>query len=413
MKWINTVNALLHALFFLCYAYQFFYIFVSLLKKPRQTFPAKANRYAVLIAARNEEAVIETLLTALRQQTYPEDLVDLYVVADNCTDRTAELAEASGATVFRRTDSTLRGKGYALQFLLNRIDRSLYDGFFVFDADNVPDERFIEEMNRTFSSGYPIVTGYRNSKNFGDNWISYGYALWFLRESRFLNDARMRLGTGCAVSGTGFLFSREVIEETDGWNFFLLTEDIEFTVHHLCNGKRIGYCGSAVLYDEQPVTFRQSWRQRMRWAKGYLQVFGVYGKDLLRGILSGSFSCYDMGMNILPAAVLSVFGLVFNLSALAAAAIGGFSLLPVLLSVLEGLGNTYLTFLFIGGITVLSEWKQIHTTARKKVLYLFSFPVFMLTYIPISLAALCKRRVEWKPIKHSRSLSLDQIRNNL
>ena len=97
MKWINTVNALLHALFFLCYAYQFFYIFVSFLKKPRQTFPAKANRYAVLIAARNEEAVIETLLTALRQQTYPEDLVDLYVVADNCTDRTAELAEASDA----------------------------------------------------------------------------------------------------------------------------------------------------------------------------------------------------------------------------------------------------------------------------------------------------------------------------
>ena len=174
------------------------------------------------------------------------------------------------------------------------------------------EENYIEEMNKVFSQGYEIVTSYRNSKNFGDNWISSGYALWFLRESQFLNHARMKLGTSCAVSGTGFMFSQKVLDECGGWNFHLLTEDIEFTVHNVVRGLKIGYCHDAVFHDEQPTGFRQSWRQRLRWARGYLQVFGKYGKDLLRGIAHGSFSCFDMTMNIMPAAILTFVGVFAN-----------------------------------------------------------------------------------------------------
>lgn len=209
-----------------------------------------------------------------------------------------------------------------------------------------------------------------------------GYALWFLRESRFLNDARMRLGTSCAVSGTGFLFSRDVIQETGGWNFFLLTEDIEFTVHHVCAGKTIGYCSTAVLYDEQPVTFRQSWRQRLRWAKGYLQVFRKYGTRLLSGIFSGRFSCFDMGMCIMPAAVLSIVGLISNTSLLFLSAAEGQSVLTVLISAGQLLLNTYLTLLFLGSITTITEWRRIYAPAWKKILYTFTFPLFMLTLHP-------------------------------
>ncbi len=124
--------------------------------------------------------------------------------------------------------------------------------FFVFDADNVLDCHFVEAMNRTFTDGYEVVTSYRNSKNFGDNWISSGYALWFIRESRYLNNSRMLMGTSRAISGTGFLFSRKVIESTNGWVFHLLTEDIEFSVYHILQGRTIGFCPDAVLYDERP-----------------------------------------------------------------------------------------------------------------------------------------------------------------
>lgn len=154
--------------------------------------------------------------------------------------------------VYTRFNREKVGKGYALEQLLLHIEEDypkVYDGFFVFDADNVLDCRFVEEMNRTFSDGYEVVTSYRNSKNYGDNWISAGYALWFIRESRYLNNSRMLLGTSCAVSGTGFLFSRQVMESTNGWKFHLLTEDIEFSVHHILQGRKIGFCADAVLYD--------------------------------------------------------------------------------------------------------------------------------------------------------------------
>lgn len=100
-------------------------------------------------------------------------------------------------------------------------------------------------MNMTFNDGYDAVTSYRNSKNFGDNWISHGYGLWFLHEAQFLNRGRMRIGNSCMVSGTGYMISRELIEKNDGWNFFLLTEDIEFTADCIANGVTIGYCERA------------------------------------------------------------------------------------------------------------------------------------------------------------------------
>lgn len=134
-----------------------------------------------------------------------------------------------------------------------------YDAYLVLDADNILDPNFISEIEKVYSSGYEIVTCYRNSKNYGDNWISAGYALWFLREAQYLNNARMRLGSSCAVSGTGFLFSDGVLEACGGWNFFLLTEDIEFTIDNVVRGEKVGYAAGAVLYDEQPTSFAQSW----------------------------------------------------------------------------------------------------------------------------------------------------------
>ncbi len=279
----------------------------------------------------------------------------------------------------------------------------VYDGFFVFDADNVLDCRFVEEMNRTFSDGYEVVTSYRNSKNYGDNWISAGYALWFIRESRYLNNSRMLLGTSCAVSGTGFLFSRQVMESTNGWKFHLLTEDIEFSVHHILQGRKIGFCADAVLYDEQPVTFRQSWRQRLRWARGFLQVFRKYGFGLVKGIGKGHFSCYDMSMTVMPAYILTVGLIIAYLVGGVMSTAEGISFLPCLMYILQTFLGLYVVLFLVGVFTTITEWKRIHTTPLRKVLYTVTFPLFMLTYIPISMVALFSRKVQWKPIEHHRA----------
>ena len=264
-------------------------------------------------------------------------------------------------------------------------------------------------MTKTFSDGYPIITSYRNSKNYGSNWISAGYALWFLREAKYLNNARMLLGTNCAVSGTGFMFSKEILEKNGGWKFFLLTEDIEFTINSAINGDKIGYCGTAVLYDEQPVKFGQSWRQRMRWAKGYLQVFYNYGWKLLKGTFTKkSFSCFDMCMTIMPGIILTIFSVFVNITVAVAGFLTGDNVLIPVESVLESLRNAYLMMFAIGAITTITEWKQIYTTTFKKILYMFTFPIFMATYIPISFVALFKK-VQWKQIEHTQAKTIEDI----
>ena len=328
-------------------------------------------------------------------------------------------ARRAGAFVYERFDQSKKGKGYAMDYLFRRLaeeGKDVYDGYFVFDADNLVDPGFVAEMNRTFDRGYDAVTCYRNSKNFGTNWISAGYSIWFLREARFLNFPRTLLGTNCHVSGTGFLVSAQVIRENGGWPFHLLTEDIQFSVDCAIRGRRIGYCDKAVVYDEQPTTFRQSWDQRLRWSKGFYQVDRAYTLPLLKGCLRWGHkgtSCYDMFATVAPGMLLTLFIILFNGVVLAACLTQPTHMAARIIHECLGfigsnLWNFYLGLLAYGMLTVLSEWRHISAAPMQKIGYVFTFPVFMFTYIPISIAALV-RKVEWKPIYHTAAKKLNEL----
>jgi len=378
------------------------------------------NKYAVIIAARNEELVIGHLIQSIKNQKYPEELIDIFVVADNCTDNTAMVAEQAGAIVKKRFNKNRIGKGFALDYMIKIIEKEYstnkYEGYFVFDADNLLDENYINEMNKTFNEGYRVITSYRNSKNYDQNWISAGYALWFMHEAEYLNLPRMVLNSSCAISGTGFLVHAGLIKDNGGWIHHLLTEDIEFSVSQIIKGEKIGYCRSAMFYDEQPVTFNQSWHQRLRWAKGFYQVFAKYGKGLIGSIFQGKhnkFSCYDMTMTIMPAMLISSVSIIVNgLFYLA----GIFELFDekeivhvTTMVMLKSIGWYYAILFILGLITTLTEWKKIHCSSWKKIAYTITFPFFMFTYIPISVVALFKD-VEWKPTAHTVVKSLDDVR---
>lgn len=418
-SFINGFNLFLFVLFACCYGYQVLYVLIRMCRKLRYKKAKNLHRYAVLIPARNEGAVLENLLMSIASQNYPQELVDVYVIADNCTDDTAEFARRHGVNVIERFNQEQVGKGYALNYAFHEIDRekgiSYYDGYMVFDADNVLDENFIREMNNTFDAGHRIVTSYRNSKNFDSNWISAGHALWFLRESKFLNGARMVCNTGCAISGTGFLVSSEIIREDDGWKYHLLTEDIEFSIDKTLHGESIAYCERAVLYDEQPITFKQSWNQRMRWAKGFYQVFSNYGAGLIKGLFkTKKFQCVDMFMTVAPIALLTVINFILYLGLFTAGILSANSELIHLaaVSTLKSFGMIYFSMFFFAAITVVSEWDRIYCRDSKKIKYLFTFPVFMFTYIPIAVTALFKK-VTWKPIAHTFSRSVQDIKQEV
>ncbi|MGN1234604.1 MAG: glycosyltransferase family 2 protein [Christensenellaceae bacterium] len=410
---MTIINMALGILFGVCYLHQFFYIPVAFFKKRKpvpQNVP-KTRRYAILIAARNEEGVIGYLIESIKKQDYPAENLTTFVVADNCTDDTARVAREAGAIVYERHELTHIGKGYAMQFLLGNIARDFperFDGYFVFDADNLLAPDYVSEMNRYFGE-YEIVTSYRNAKNYGDNWISAGYGLWWLRENRFLNDARCRLGTSCAISGTGFLYSDRVLQERGGWNYFLLTEDIEFTIDTVSRGQKIGYCPTAMFYDEQPVTFKQSWKQRSRWVKGYYQVFHRYGWKLFKNFFrkGSGFASFDMFMNNFPALIISIASLLIN----GIGAIVGLCLQQNVWFLLYAVGSTllgtYSLMFVLGLITALAEWKNIQTTKGKKIGYLFTFPIFIITYLPIAIVGIF-HRTGWDHIEHKRGVSIEQ-----
>lgn len=416
MKAIIIFNAVISILFTLCYAYQFFYLFVGLLKSEQKFKAVREHKFAAVISARNERDVIGQLISSIKSQNYPKDKLDVFVIADNCTDDTAQVAREAGAIVYERFNKVQVGKGYALDWLFKIIDRDHkdagYEGYMIFDADNILDVNYVSEMNKVFDNGYDILTSYRNSKNFDSNWISAAYSLWFLREARYLNNSRMQLGTSCAISGTGFLVGANVIEGNGGWIHHLLTEDIEFTCDSVSKGMKIGYASKAVLYDEQPTKFSQSYTQRLRWAKGFYQVFANYGGKLLKGVLKGSFSCLDMFMTVMPAMLLTLLSVLINVVAIPVAIATDAPETAILVQALiQTLVNFYGLFFILGLLTAITEWDQIHCVWYKKVLYLFTFPVFMLSYVPIAIIALFKK-VEWKPIKHSVVRTLDEVRSN-
>lgn len=417
--WLEYLNYFIFFLFFCCYAYQFVYLGVRLFERaPKNTAEKlhKMHKYAVIIAARNESQVIGELIQSIKAQNYPKGLLDIYVIADNCTDDTASVARQHGAFVFERNNLHEVGKSFALNYAYERIDEKCgienYEGYFVFDADNILDKNYVREINKVFDDGYPVVTSYRNSKNFGYNWISAGYALWFLRESKYLNGARMRCHTSCAISGTGFLVSSKIIKEDGGWKYNLMTEDIEFTVDKVIKGYSIGYCESAIIYDEQPVDFKTSWNQRMRWTKGFFQVIYNYGHRLFRGCWAKKgFQCYDMLATIAPAFTLTLAMFIVNFAAIIYGLINGNDVLSstALFSFWAALRNMYLTLLFFGLITTITEWKQIHCSTAKKILYTFTFPIFMFTYLPIAVDTVFKlKSITWVPIKHTFNGSMSR-----
>ncbi|PLS29789.1 glycosyltransferase family 2 protein [Bifidobacterium parmae] len=385
--------------------YQGACIVISLFSKPVRFPDAPMDkRYAVLISARNESKVIGNLIDCIHAQTYPRELIDIWLVADNCTDDTADVVRAMGCHVVERHNDKLIGKGYALTYLLDHmVDEGLadtYDAYFVFDADNKLDKHYFEEMNKAFQSGFRILTSYRNSVNLNDNWVSSGSALWFIRESRFLNNSRMLFGSSCHVGGTGFMFSKEVMKRNKGWKFHLLTEDLEFTMDSVLHGDRVGYCGSAVLYDEQPVTFAQSWRQRLRWSKGFLQVFRYYGPSLIRrAVRERDFSAVDFTLLLCPFTVLGVVRMILGALFAAFGFVSWSSQLGALAGWTNGIVLSVLGMMALAGLTIVAERGQIGATNKELFAYVLAFPIYMLSYVPISFQAIFSK-AQWKPIQH-------------
>lgn len=231
------------------------------------------KKFALLVAAHNEEAVIAQIIESLNGLDYPKNLYDIFVIADNCTDGTASIARDYDVNVYERNVPDKRGKGYALEWMFNKIFQlnKKYDAIAIFDADNLVSKNFLREMDFKLQEGYKVVQGYIDSKNPHDSWISESYSISFWSSNRLFQFSRSKLGLSNQIGGTGFCVDTEILKKL-GWGATCLTEDLEFTCKLVLNGYKVGWAHNAIVYDEKPLTLKQSWTQRKRWMQGFTDV---------------------------------------------------------------------------------------------------------------------------------------------
>ncbi len=267
-----------------------FYWFIGVFWTRKFPPAKKQHKYAIMIPARNEEDVIGNLIKSIRRQDYPQELITVFVVADNCTDSTAEVARSLGVNVYEHKNPDERTKGFALRYLFDQVKRDYgieaFEGYFIFDSDNLLNKDYISRMNESFDAGEKIITSYRNTKNFDECWVASTYALHWLRSIRYRHRARSLFRLATNIQGTGFLFANELVK--DGWNYTSLTEDRAFTADAVAHGYPISYNDAAEFFDEQPVSLKIALRQRVRWAKGHLQAFVETGGLLFTNIFLGN-----------------------------------------------------------------------------------------------------------------------------
>ncbi len=371
---------------------------IGLIRKGRQhPVAGRKLRFAVLICARNEERVIELPVRSILDASYPEDRRKVFVIADNCTDRTAEAARAAGATVWEKSTSS-SGKGDVLAWGIERVrEQGGFDAVAVFDADNTVDSGWFDAVNDALNDGECVVTGCRRASNVGENAISGWYAVYWAMMNELSNRVRTNLGLSGKLTGTGFAFLLSALG-ADGWRTRTMVEDVEFTIQGNLAGRRVAYVGEAGYSDEQPVTLSAMWRQLCRWETGGWQVVRLYSipwvakllrKPSLR--LFDSFFSILTGFSVAFIHFANVIALVVKLS----------SGQPSLQAFQMFAGFVLLVFV-MGWLTAAISVALSDRRGQPGLLPVVTFPLFSLILSASALVTLVFPVRCWKPIPHGQ-----------
>ena len=409
----------------------------------------KQYTYAFTICAKNEEGTITQVIESIKKQDYPADKIAIFVIADNCTDKTAELSRAAGAIVFERTEPPKRKtKGSAMQFLIDKINETYpdgiqtWDGVFSVDADNLVSTNFVTEYNKAFANHrYDFFNGYINSSNSGTTFVSAASAVSVLRINSYTLRGKTYLGVSHLARGRAVLFRSFLF--ADGYKWTTLTEGVASGCDWISQGYQSTHCDAAEIFEEQPITAKIFFRQRMRWSRGrfldglkYLPItfVGMFWpfkrtpantkmkpqperkltlwQKFKEGFIK-RFNCYDAIIQCFPISVVTfIIGFLFPVAyVIYTLATGQMHLLPARLSRV-GLYYVgfYLQALLMDAIIVIREYKRLRIKPSKVFKTIWLYPLFNMALQWTELYSLVVP-VGWKKIPHVESSTIDCVYN--
>ena len=460
-NYIFTITAVFQIFVFAITCYYLILGLFGLFRKKNKKVCEPKNKFALLIAAHNEEVVIGSLIESMLQLDYPKELYDVFVIADNCTDNTAKIAGEYGVNVCERFSEDKRGKGYALEWMFDKLFKmeKKYDAVAIFDADNLVHKNFLKEMNAKMQEGYKVVQGYIDSKNPNDSWIAAAYSIAFWTQNRMFQLARENVGFSNQIGGTGFVVETETLKEL-GWGATCLTEDLEFTCKLVLNGEKVGWAHDAIIYDEKPLKLGQSWTQRKRWMQGFADVASRYFFKLLKkSIVERKFYVFDCALYVLQPFVTLLLGIsavltllqsntkglnifiinyLFSDVGFKAFAVLQFLITPLILAVDKKVSKGFLAMMCLYSSNVfivpyltsnMENWPMMIAVTlgynllflvmtglflgKKNLILFFRFllyGLYTLTWIPITIQGILnKNNKEWSHTKHVRKIEICDV----
>lgn len=460
-EYIFTITAIFQIFVFALTCYYLILGLIGLYRKKENKNYNPKNRFALLIAAHNEEVVIGSLIENMLKLDYPKEMYDVFVIADNCTDDTAKIAKKYGVNVCERFEKEKRGKGYALEWMFAKLFNmdEHYDAVAIFDADNLVHKDFLKEINSKLQEGYKVVQGYIDSKNPNDSWIATAYSIAFWTQNRMFQLARANVGFSNQIGGTGFAIETNTLKEL-GWGATCLTEDLEFTCKLVLNGEKVGWAHDAIIYDEKPLKLMQSWKQRKRWMQGFTDVASRYFFKLVKkSVKEKKFYMFDCALYVLQpfttlmlalSAILTflqvdssgmhifVINDLFNDVGWKTFAVLQFLITPLILLIEKKFTKSFFVMLllyssnvfvipylvniinnpsiswYIGiiynAVFLLMTWMLM---GKKSVILFFRFMlygIYTLTWVPITIQGILnKNNKEWSHTKHVRNIEIVDV----
>jgi cellulose synthase/poly-beta-1,6-N-acetylglucosamine synthase-like glycosyltransferase len=399
---IQTVLALIGG-------YQLFLTFFGWYRRKAQEQAEPQKSFAILVAAHNEEQVVGALIDNLKALDYPKELYDIFVICDNCTDQTAGIAKSMGVYAMERHNPKLRGKGYAIEWMLKELWKlpRQYDAVVMFDADNLVNPDYLKHMNNDLCSGSRVIQAYLDTKNPHDSWITAAYAITYWYCNRLWQMPRQNLGLANFLGGTGMCFETNLLKEI-GWGATSLVEDLEFTMRCVQRGINPTFNYDAKVYDEKPLTFKASARQRLRWMQGHFDVARRYFFPLLwQGIKESNWAKIDTAIyaanvyNLFISSIITIMLWVWMM-------LPGDPLIPSLYD---------MSPFFFSLFTVLTYAQfplalMIEKAPLKSYMYLFAFPIFLLSWWPITFYAFfTQNNKQWSHTEHTRVIRLEEVQS--